>query len=354
MMQTQLLQMTSFAAMALLVACGGPLADSTADESSALELEFGGFDDAAEAPMFGDSSFALLDEALEADSEPRARDTEDPAETRRAEYLDLSVHLLWGNLRPDRAQTVATDWSGVLSFEGAAIARVRPIRFEGRDQVSERSTRGQVAWVSHTTSHHDGLQVLLRVPLSAQQDPRAHMTLRTQAFSVNIPLQDLLHLQRTVDVGDNQIAIHTYVVRPGECQSGGLRGHWAAPNAGGAGRFLGRWVSEDGTLVGHVRGAYGVRRSGEKVFFGKVIDSNGRFLARLAGHYDAGAFGGRWLSRAGDQGAVAGRYHRGADRGEGGTFMGRWTESCGGSSTMPPQRERPEAAERAQTSESRD
>ena len=31
----------------------------------ALELAYGGFDEADEAPMFGDASFALLDEAAE-------------------------------------------------------------------------------------------------------------------------------------------------------------------------------------------------------------------------------------------------------------------------------------------------
>jgi len=325
-----------------LAACG-PAAElgDVASEASDLELEYGGIDEADEAPMFGDASFALLDEATEEPSAPEARDPEDPAEARRADYVDLAVTLLWGKLRPDPAETEVTDWTGGLAVEGAAIARVRPIRFEARDAISPRSDRGHVAWVSHTGPHHDGIAVLLRVPREAPEDARRALALRTRAFSVTIPLADLAHMNRVVDVGDNQVAIHAFIVRPEDCASGFLRGHWAAPDSDGRGRFLGRWISEDGSLRGHVRGLYGERTSGEQVFFGKVIDRQGRFIGRLAGRYEAGEFHGRWVARGGAEGGVAGRYARGAN-GQGGTFVGRWAERCEGPSTMPEQPTRPE------------
>lgn len=325
---------------ASLLACG-PAADSGVDtDVNDLELEYGGFDESDEAPMFGDASFALIDEATEDPAVPEAATPEDPAQTRPADYVDLSVTLLWGKLRPDPAQTDITDWSGGLAVQGAAIARVRPIRFEGRDALSPRSDRGHVGWRSHTKPHHDGISVLLRVPREAPVNGPRTLAIRTAEYSTEIPIAELAHLDRVVDVGDNQVAIHAFLVRPDDCGSGRLRGHWAEPGARGVGRFLGRWISNDGSLRGHVRGIYGERSTGEKVFFGKVIDRQGRFIGRLAGRYDAGEFGGRWMVRGGEHGAVGGRYQAGQN-GQGGAFMGRWAERCEGPSTMPPQPERP-------------
>lgn len=317
-----------------LAACGG-VTDPTAVGDSELELAFGGFDEADEVPMFGDASFALVDEAAEEPAVEEARDPEDPSEARRADHVDLAVTLLWGKLRPDPTEADVTDWTGRLTARGAAIARVRPIRFEARDRILPRSDRGTVAWVSHTQPHHDGVAVLLRVPRASASDPRAGIDLRTASYSVQIPFAQLHHLSRVVDVGDDQVAIQAFVIRPGDCASGVLRGHWGEPNARGIGRFLGRWTSEDGALRGHLRGIYGERRSGEQVFFAKVIDDQGRFIGRLAGEYGAGDFAGRWIVRGGDHGAVRGQYRAGSS-GQGGTFVGRWAERCGGATTMPP------------------
>ncbi len=342
--------LTSLAAAGLLWACG-PQADDLSPQidSADLELEYGGLDEADEAPLFGDAGFALVDEGAEDLDSPDARDSEDPARTRPADYVDLSVNLLWGQLRADPTVRQRTDWSGTLSVQGAAIARVRAIRFEAGDQIAPRDSRGQVAWRSHTGPHHDGLQVLLRVPLADSTRADRSLHLRTASFSVEIPLRELAHLERVVDVGANQVAINAFIIRPGDCNSGVLRGHWGTPNARGVGRLMGRWVSSDGTLQGHLRGKYGVRRSGEKVFFAKVINAQGRFIGRLAGRYDAGEFNGRWMVRGGDRGAVSGRYRAGAE-GQGGAFVGRWAERCEAPTTMPPQPERPQRGETADDS----
>lgn len=326
----------------LATACGGPLEPGVGITDDALEQDYGGLDEADEAPMFGDARFALVDEAAEDDAADPATIGADPADPARSrDFAELSVTLLWGKLRPDPRETDWTDWSGGLRVEGAAIAAARPIRFEARDALGRGEDRSSLAWRSHTQAAHDGVQVLLRVPLTP--DARGGgLSLQTAAFSVRIPMSELTHLERVVDVGDNQVAIHAFLVRPDDCLSGGVRGHWGAPNARGVGHILGRWMSADGAVRGHVRGLYGARADGEQVFFAKVIGPDGRFIGRLAGRYADGAFEGRWLTRGGaHHGGVVGRY-RPADDGDGGVFLGRWAERCEDrDTTMPPERTPP-------------
>ena len=333
--------LTPLLPIVLAAACGGALEPGSDTADSALELDVGGDDDADEAPMFGDASFALLDEAAEdvaADPASVGAEPADPA--RRPDFAELSVTLLWGKLRPDPRETDVTDWTGGLRVDGAAIAAARAIRFEDRDALRRGEDRSSLAWVSHTAPHHDGVHVLLRVPL-VPEARSGSLALRTAAFSVQIPLADLTHLERVVDVGDNQVAINAFLMRPDDCPTGVARGHWGAPNARGVGRIVGRWMSSDGAVQGHLRGAYGARRSGEQVFFAKVIAADGRFIGRLAGRYAAGEFEGRWVTRGEHHGAIRGRYQRAGD-GTGGTFLGRWAERCEDrGTTMPPERTPP-------------
>ncbi|MCA9552227.1 MAG: hypothetical protein KC933_19460 [Myxococcales bacterium] len=324
----------------LATACGGPTDPESLGTDNALEQDYAGLDEADEAPMFGDASFALLDEAAEdaaADPSEVGTTPTDPALAR--DFAHLSVTLLWGKLRPDPRETDVTDWSGVLHVDGGAIAAVRPIRFEAQDALRRGDDRSTLGWVSHTRPHHDGVHVLIRVPLTPEARTGS-LNLRTVAYSVQIPLGQLTHLERVVDVGDNQVAINAFLVRPDDCPTGVLRGHWSAPNDRGVGRILGRWMSTDGGVQGHLRGLYGTRANGEQVFFAKVIAADGRFIGRLAGHFEAGEFEGRWITRGGEHhGGVIGRY-RPAEDGEGGAFLGRWAERCG-ETTMPPERTPP-------------
>jgi hypothetical protein len=110
------------------------------------------------------------------------------------------------------------------------------------------------------------------------------------------------------------------------CQHGFMMGRWHRVEEG-RGRFVGRVVSADGDLRGHVRGIYGVRESGEQVFFGKYIDRDGRAQGIFAGQYDGGTFTGRWRDRSGDRGTLAGRYRESIPGAEtGGHFIARWSE----------------------------
>jgi hypothetical protein len=77
-----------------------------------------------------------------------------------------------------------------------------------------------------------------------------------------------------------------------------------------------------------MRGIYGVRSTGERVFFGKYINLEGKFRGIYAGRYGDGHFAGRWLHRSGDKGALGGLYRETIPGPEvGGHFLGRWAET---------------------------
>jgi hypothetical protein len=77
-----------------------------------------------------------------------------------------------------------------------------------------------------------------------------------------------------------------------------------------------------------VRGLFGVRASGEQVFFGKYIDLDGHFRGLFAGRYGDGRFAGKWIDRdLDDHGVLGGAYRETTDGA--GHFLGRWAEtSC--------------------------
>jgi hypothetical protein len=84
----------------------------------------------------------------------------------------------------------------------------------------------------------------------------------------------------------------------------------------------------DGEPIGAIRGIFGVKESGEKVFFGKYIDQDGRFRGIFAGSCAEGELRGRWLTRTGDAGELGGRYVESIPGAEtGGHFLGHWAET---------------------------
>jgi hypothetical protein len=93
------------------------------------------------------------------------------------------------------------------------------------------------------------------------------------------------------------------------------------------GLFVGGVSDEDGELVGHVRGIYGTRSTGDHVLFGKYIALDGTFQGLLRGRADEGHFGGIWADRDGEVGAFGGVYRESIPGPEtGGQFVGRWVE----------------------------
>ena len=114
------------------------------------------------------------------------------------------------------------------------------------------------------------------------------------------------------------------------CAHGTLRGRWHRVEDG-RGRLIGVVSDAEGEPIGHVRGVYGRRASGEQVFFGKYIDRDGRFRGLFGGGYGEGHFAGRWIVRPDQEhGRLAGFYRETIEGPEtGGLFLGRWAEtSC--------------------------
>ena len=310
----------------LLLASSLLLAGACADTDD-LEQAYGGLDTADEAPEFGDPD-AFAAATLEAD----APVTDPMVLQLPAGGLHARVVLLWGQLPPDLANDeVAVDWSGTLSVNRGGLAVRHRIGFEAAtDRILPRTDPAVLAFDSVTRPFVDGLVLEVVDPDPANAEPMTLTYTRNDGVTHAIELATLLDgpIVRTVDdQGDKVIAT---ALRTGDpCDHGFARGRWHALDDGRGG-LIGMVVDEDGTPAGHIRGVWGERQSGERVFFGKYIAADGQFRGIFAGHYDGGDLIGRWVTRSGDHGRLQGHYDASAPGPRaGGHFVLRWAEtSC--------------------------
>lgn len=297
-----------------------------------LELESGGLDTADEAPEFGDPTFAQA--ALEADatmSDPMTNDTEVARLRALPNAQHARIAIVWGQLPPDRSAATPHDWSGTIAINRGGLVIRRTIGFEQpTDRVAPRTARDSIAFHSTTQPFADGL--VLEVVTDAT-DPAAVSLTYTSAdgtVTATVPMSALIAGPVSQDVGtDGNRIIVTGLRRGDACDHGFMRGRWHQVRPG-LGRFMGVVADEDGTPIGHLRGIWGARRSGERVLFAKYIANDGGFRGIFAGHYRDGNFTGRWLIGSGDHGKAQGHYRENAP-GDliGGAFVGRWAEtSC--------------------------
>ena len=106
-----------------------------------------------------------------------------------------------------------------------------------------------------------------------------------------------------------------------EARRGLLAGHWAQTRPNG-GVFGGRWHSLTGEGAGHLAGRYGTTPAGRRLFHGKVINLEGRFLGILSGTWDDGAFRGGFY---GADGLLRGVLRGQVSNQDGhGRFRGHW------------------------------
>lgn len=293
-----------------------------------LELANGGFDDADEAPEFGlEETYAQAAIETASDvSDPMAPEV-DAMDLPGAEAHDFA--LVWGRLPLDPAATDIVDWSGTLELSRGGMAIRRRLGFEqATDRVLPRTRRDLIEIRSITRPFADGLVLRVFDDRPGDAEP-IRLTYRSADGSREevIELRDLRDGPVVRDEGDGNRLIAVGRRRNDSCAHGVMRGRWHAmtPNAG---VYLGVVANAAGIPVGHVRGIYGHRRSGEPVLFGKFIDRDGRFTGVINGTYADGTFEARWLDRQGDHGVLHGVFFEGASL-RGGAYAARWAEtSC--------------------------
>jgi hypothetical protein len=317
--------------------------DDSQDVSSALEQPNGGFDTADEPPAFGvEADFTAA--AIESDTvtaDPLAADPATTTMDRASAAAGFRAIVLWGKIPGDRAATEARDWSGSLKVSRGGLLVRHAIAFEdATDKLLPRVSLDTVSFQSVTRPFVDGLALTILDPASATgpSTASAQTLTYTSADGGTVYTLDLTQLAAgpiVVDAGGGfkLVAIgHRRQVDP--CDRGFMRGRWHAlsPHLG---RFLGVVTDENGERVGHVRGVYGQRRTGDSALFGKFIDRDGHFRGILAGTFENGRYRARWIDRQGDHGTAHGAYFEGATA-SAGHFLGRWAEASCAADAPPP------------------
>lgn len=312
-------------------------------EAPDLNDAFGGFNMKDESPAFGDASMLAEYGEDETYDDPFAND----AQVRNMEMPDreqIFLMITWGNLHRDSTVAGPTDWSGALKVDNGMVLLKRTIRFERNDMILPRTSRDLLEWQSHTHLGMDGVLVKIHPHPTLANSAAVTDTIdstsvvisfKTAPLSVEFTLADLPNLDRVVTLDDgNAVAFTAIYIVPNSCPAGFLRGEWRNRPERQGGVFRGRWATADGQVKGFIKGIYGRNDAGEKVFYGKMIDDNGRFQGIVRGQWEnepginAGWFAGRWVDRHLDiRGALKGEWRR-SDRCHGGFFRGRWAMDC--------------------------
>ncbi|MBC8422866.1 hypothetical protein H8E07_01965 [bacterium] len=341
---------------------------AAADEFETMDMNkaYGGLTLTDETDAFGDDYYTeteneyeddASDDPLQLDPEVLAYEDEvvngDPTTPNRPKIT--VVKLLWGQLDGlvediDESFDVL-DWSGMVSVDrGIAVVR-RVILFERPYDhlVYPRIDRQTIAFMSHTGPHFDGLIIEIIEPPLNDDDPSDRpevnmLHIATQQINLDFAMVDVNGLDEIypVDEMGNALRIEGHLLTDLDlCPKGFLAGIWVARplvDADGTvladGFFKGRWVNLWGSMMGYLRGRYGVNDAGENVFFGKYINRGGQFRGILAGNYGPnaetgrGEFHGNWINAAETvEGVLGGQYVQIPDR-PGGFFSGRWATLC--------------------------
>jgi hypothetical protein len=322
-------QLPLILALAACVENHAPTTDDVDEVTSALEQENGGLEMTDEPAMFADEA-AFEAAAIETDTAVVDTMADDPTVTAIANQVDGARHrilIAWGRLPAD-PNADGRNWSGSLTVSRGAIVVGRRIGFEeATDRVLPRTSRDRVDFESATRPFADGLVLRVLDPDPSQGALRLRYASADGTRSHELDLTQLDAGPLTVDAGDGNRIVVIAARENDRCDHGFMRGRWVAlrPNMG---VYRGVVANSAGEPVGHVRGIWGQRRNGNKVMFGKLIASDGRFRGLLAGTYDAGHWHARWLISTGDHGVARGVYFD-APNARGGAFAGRWAEtSC--------------------------
>ncbi len=337
-----------------IVGCGDK---NTEPDNSAGEInltdDFGGYKATNETPAFGDSE--MSGEGNEAANDPLSARSDVDSLKNDPEVNVYSVEFLWGHFEMDSTETDITDWSGTISVERGAVVAIRLVRFEPGDGiVRPRNSRREIAFRSWTQPSFDGILVFVYDPKLENGQPENSLTFSSGPYSRTFTMTELGQISEVADVGDNQFSVNAIKLERLECGEGFFEGRWVRPAADSAlGTFIGRWISADGLMIGHLRGHFGTREDGAKMMFGKWISRAGVFRGFLRGEWgfgdDAdpmaenfgwfngdlfdrdeniiGEYEGNWVQRRPENG-----HNEGANdddrRTKHGLFRGQWRQIC--------------------------
>lgn len=279
----------------VLAGCGSDSAPLISNDTEDLDLtdDFGGYKAMDQPPGFGDPE--IISSMTEDENAPLfAGDSIDTATLYGNPHFTLyTVVVRWGQLAGDSTITTATDWSGSASLVRGHLRLLRVLRFErGQDSiVRPRPGPLELAWVSQTTVHFDGLIFLIADPLYPNDDlgVESSFTLSTEPYTATFSLDELANLDTVINVDDlgNEVAISAHRLESDPCGKGFMEGVWWPNNhLNKMGKYHGKWVADDGSLAGHVRGHWGERGNGQRVLFGQWIDLSGVFKGFLRGTWE--------------------------------------------------------------------
>ena len=304
----------------LLVGCSKskPTVPTTSGELD-LTSQFGGYTATDEPAAFGDPEIgALMGEDSSVEDPSFTQGEGDSLRGLRGATI-YAMAIRWGMLKIDSTKTQLTDWSGSLELTHGFIHVLRTIQFEERQDhiVRPRPNRRTLEWVSRTSKSFDGLLLLIIVsPTPADSDwSNNQLSFQTGPYSRTFALSELVHLNEIVDVDNqgNQIAFNATDLNADTCGTGQLEGRWLLNPSHRNGNFFGKWMGDDGVLMGDLRGHFGVYPDSGTVFFGKWIGPDGHFRGLIRGTWTfdpadstMGSFDGIFADRTG---ATLGQLH---------------------------------------------
>jgi len=205
---------------------------------------------------------------------------------------------------------------------------LRTLSFDDGDSVAPRTSPDEVSFVSHTLPYVDGL--LLHVSVTGQA-PNPALHVATNQLTTDLQLDVVAETAGVVvhASGDQGLAAVAWNDTSGSCAGGLAYGRWVKLRAS-VGTLRARFVALDGSDRGFAEGIWGHASARQaNLFFGKEIDSQGKFSALFEGTYDDGSFLGTYGDAVAQNGLFEGVYSDGFDDADGrGVFVAKWMPTC--------------------------
>jgi len=335
-----------------LAGCGADSAPVVSEEAEELNLTapFGGYKATNQPPGFGEPE--IISTMIDDEPAPIFAGDSLAWDTSygNPRFTLYAVSIRWGRLEGDSTMTTETDWSGTASLVRGHLRLTHIIRFERLQDsiIRPRPSPREISWGSTTSMHFDGLAFLIFDPLYPDDElpVESSFTLATGPYSATFALDDLADLDTVINVDGlgNAVAITAQRIESDPCGKGFMDGIWRVNDGlNQMGKFLGRWVTDDGSLVGHIRGHWGGRGNGERVLFGKWIDRSGVFQGFLRGVWQPDTYrpgcgimhGGIFSGDTTEIGHFHGEYILPRNDRSRGFFQGGWRLHCPDEETEP-------------------